>query len=505
MRAGRKSLLKTRVARKKNAPIRTWEKTGLRFSDRYGENIFIVIIDKDIDMESKEYAEVERAIQKAGAEIIEKSSDKFRDSVVVRTSDPLALQSVKGVDIVTRRPKAKALIDGVDDVIFPTTGGSCSVSQASKQAAIVDVANGRRDVIQNNGGNVIVVVWDFFPKDVADLSRDELVDRPGGGVFFVDSPKDAGDTHGGAVASTCCGKNVGLASGASVILLQLSNNVTNDLSVIDSICDSHTDKPVVVNMSFAFIWSNQSSGAAQAATRQSIRDLDDILEEMKQRHPRLLFVVAGGNESLNPCDTTGGVTYGSGDNRCTDCYFWPQSRIGEAYSTTDVPFVLVGASAVYDDTPQQRIASYSNFGACMHTYTHGSVVCALNSDSGEYIGINGTSFSAPVFTSLAAMRWSQSPDSTADDVVAFLMANTEDTLDLSAAAESAGTIARFSSAVESLKTGGAEPTPLEGDIGGIMIGTRLASPTTVSLTNILFVLALLLVVFGGLYFARSRK
>jgi subtilisin family serine protease len=474
-RETRKLKLRTRVAKKSGAaPILSWRKQGLADNEKYSSSTFNIILDPEIEVGSAEYLDLERKIQEAGATIIEKHSNLFQDSIVVviPTGDgvALAIERMEGVDIMVLRAKPKALItiDGVDDVALITTGNACSAAQASNQATIIDVINGAKDTMTgNNGGNVNVIVWDFFPTDMTDLNQDELLDRPGGGIVIIDGNKKKGDIHGGAVASTCCGKNVGLASGANLVLLQLTDDIGADLSVIESIAQT-SSKPVVVNMSFALQWEDVNTGALQTAVKNSIRDLDDILEDMKQRNPQLLFVVAGGNESLNPCETTSPVSFGSGEGACTDCYFWPQSRLGEPYTPTDVPFVLIGASRVFEGAPQQRQASYTNWGGCMHTFTHGSTVCAFYSDSGGYIGIDGTSFSAPIFSSLAALRWSQRPNDSAADITSYLLSNSPDTVDLQAQAISDGTVGKFSQVAEAMKTGGAEPTPYDGGTGDLV-------------------------------------
>ena len=291
-----------------------------------------------------------------------------------------------------------------------------------------------------------------------------------------------------------------------LVLLQITDDIGNDLSIIESIAQN-SSKPVVVNMSFALTWQGVSSAGLQSAVREDIRDLDDILTAMKQRNPQLLFVVAGGNESLNPCETTGPVSYGSGEFACTDCYFWPQSRLGEPYTTSDVPFVLVGASQVFSSDPQQRQASYSNFGGCMHTFTHGSVICAFNSGTGGFIGINGTSFSAPIFSSLAALRFSQRPNDTADDVTSFLLSNSPDTVDLTAQAASASTTSKFSHVVTAMKSGGADPTPYDGGTGELIGANVNAISEGNAVLYIWAVLAGIVVILvgGWVIFQRRKK
>ena len=512
-RETRKLKLKTRIARKEGAPILEWRKEGLTKDEKYSSSAYNIILDADVDIGGEQYLTLERSIQEKGAEIIEKHSNLFQDSIIVNIpsngSIVEEIHRLDGVDIIVSRAKPKALIsiDGVDDVALIISNNACSGAQAEKQAAIIDVINGDKSTMSgNNGGNVNVIIWDFFPDNLGSLYEEELLNRPGGELVMIDGYKEKGDMHGGAVASTCCGKRVGLATGANLILLQLTDDIGADLSVIESICET-SSKPVVVNMSFALQWKNAASPAMQSAIRSSIHDLDDILDEMKQRHPQLLFVVSGGNESLNPCETTAPVSFGSGDNACTDCYFWPQSRLGEAYSASDVPFLLIGASKVFEGAPQQQQAYYSNFGGCMHTFTHGSTICAFNSNSGGYVGIDGTSFSAPIFSSLAALRWSQRPDDTADDVTSYLLSNSPDGVELTSEAITDGTTNKFSHVVTAMKSGGAAPTVYDGGNGILVDRSNLSNEEEGDIPVYIWVIlaaVVLLFIGGGVYLSKRK-
>ena len=220
-RETRRLKLKTRIDKKEGGPILSWRKQDLSETQKYGANAYNIILDPDIDVGTEKYLDLERRIQMEGAEIIEKHSNLFRDSIVVDVQDEdkvLLISRLDGVDIMTKRAKPRSLItiDGVDDVALIGTGNACSQSQASKQAAIIDVINGAKSTMEgNNGGNVNVIVWDFFPVNPKDLEEEELLNRPGGGIVLIDSAKSEDDIHGGAVASTCCGKNVGLANGSN--------------------------------------------------------------------------------------------------------------------------------------------------------------------------------------------------------------------------------------------------------------------------------------------------
>ena len=508
-RQQRKMKLRTRIERKSGAPILRWRAKDLTPDQKYSDTTFSVVMDPAIEADSETYADVERQIVALGAKIIEKSSNQFQDSLVIKApkDKAAAVSALEHVDLVVPRAKPKALItvDGVSDVALVPPGNSCSAAQTDKQAAIIDTLNGPKTGLQNRGGGVNVIVWDFIPPSSNMKGMAEFTDRPGGGAVVIRDEQGLEDWHGAAVASTCCGKYAGLATKATLIMLQLSDDITADLSVIDTIC-TNSSKPTIVNMSFALEYQSVNTAPDQAAVRDSIRALDDMLEDLKGRHNQLMFVVAGGNESLNPCDTTDPVSYGSGPNSCSNCYFWPQSRLGEPYDHTDVPFLLIGATEVFENAPHQRIASFSNFGACMHTFAHGEPVCAAYTDSGGFISTTGTSFSAPLFASLAAMRWSQRLSDSADDVTSYLISNAAATVDLSPEAVTANTNTNFSEVTSAMKTGGAEANPYDGGVG-TLVGKDVVpvdDPVSSSVWIAVLGAVLAILIIGGYIYSRRR-
>ena len=157
------------------------------------------------------------------------------------------------------------------------------------------------------------------------------------------------------------------------------------------------------------------------------------------------------------------------DGECEDCYFWPQSRRG---SYSDVPFVTVGATYA----PDRTRASYSNYGACVNVFANGSVVCALDVDKSTgawWIGINGTSFSTPLFASILALQYSQSLDSTGDEIVAKVLADatTDITLD-------DGNTYKYALVTSDMRAAGADVSAYDGGLGtaaSALVATSISS------------------------------
>jgi subtilisin family serine protease len=516
--SARKLKLRTRVENKADAANLSWRAKGVTEKQAYASDVYVITLEPEYEITGDDYPRLEADIQRAGAKIIEKHSNKFEDTIVVefepKNGTFSKIKALDGIDIISPRPKPRSLfnstVDGVEGVAYVPSGIACTLAEAKKQANIIDTINGPKSDVVNNGGGTTIIVWDFIPFDVTELQRTELVDRPGGALILFDAEDASRDMHGAAVASTAGGKEVGLASGASLLLMGLTRSISNDLSQIDSICTT-TDQPVIVNMSFALEYRNSSTSDRREEAISGMASLTAILEDMTERHPKLLFVVAGGNESLNPCDTPDPVNFGSGENACVDCYMWPQSRLGNPYSTTDLPFLLVGASEYTSTGPNQKISAYSNFGACMHIFGHGTDMCAFNADTGGYTSISGTSFSAPLVSSLAALRFSNTPDATADDVVAYLMSNATDTMTQSGPSQAANTTNKFAETTPAMHEAGASPTAYDGG-GGVSISGSLlpmntddeaSSPKTSLIVAALLAIALLFAL--GFYFVRSGR
>lgn len=429
------SKINKRLDNKGNAPVLKWIAPNLTRSKAFQDSVYVCQLNLDTEIGTPNYARVEKEILDKGGKILEKHSNRFEDTIVVDTgklNDNVgnieSLRSIDGIDIVYPRPIPRAaagqkkLTNGQNgDVV--SVGGVCSQQQTRNQAAVLDSIPKPFGDIRNRGKGVHIVIWDFLPEDrEAFVTNPDMKDRPGGPPTIYDDETASENMHGGAVCSTCCGAGVGLASESELSIIGLTSSVTSDLSIIDEIC-KETKGPVVVNMSFALEFQNVSEGDYDDV-KKSMGILTAAIETLKKRHRQLVFVVAAGNESLNACDTKSTVSF----KGCNDCFMWPQSRLGTPYSWKDVPFVFVGATDAAQNSSSggRKIAPFSNFGKCVHVYTHGSPVCSLDTDKdGQYVAIAGTSFAAPLFASMLALYFSANHGESADKATEYMIENAQ--------------------------------------------------------------------------------
>ena len=425
--------IRGRLGKRGNSPILKWIAPKLKKSQAFSKSVYVVQLSSDAEIGTPKYDRVEEQLVEKGARIIEKHSNRFEDTLVVDADNNglgniELLRSIDGVDIVYPRPIPKAvniekkLRNGLSGAVNDI-GDACSKTETRNQASVLDSITAPFASIKNRGEGVHIVVWDFLPKDRTKFAQNpDMLNRAGGPPTIYDDDTASEDMHGGAVCSTCCGAGVGLAPASKLSIIGLTSSVTGDLSIIDEICKNANGGAVIVNMSFALEFQNVREEDIPDA-KKSMAMLTASMATLKTMHPRLVFVVAAGNESLNPCDTTAPVSF----NGCNDCLMWPQSRFGEAYGWKDLPFVLVGATdAAKNQDGGRQIASFSNFGKCVHVYAHGSPVCSLDtSKDGKYVAIAGTSFSSPLFASMLALYFSAKPGSDAKQAVAYMIENAE--------------------------------------------------------------------------------
>lgn len=438
--------LSARLAHKGNAPVLKWIAPDLTRSKAFSEHVYVAQLDLDTEIGTTRYLEVENKIIDHGGKIIEKHSNRFEDTIVIDTSDVSgvlggidSIRRIGGIQALYPRPipraasgragdtrSSHALPNGLSAVTIPV-GGVCSLEDTKNQASILDSVVTHPNEISNKGEGVHIVVWDFLPEDREAFKKNpDMANRAGGPPTIYDDETASTNMHGGAVCSSCCGDLGGLATKAKLSIIGITSSITGDLSIIDEICKEHKG-PVVVNMSFALEFKNVAEGDRES-TQKSMAILTDAFKVLKKRYRQLVFTVAAGNESLDVCDTKLPVSFSG----CTDCYMWPQARLGTAYRWQDVPFIFVGATDAENNTKGKRsIASFSNHGKCVHVYAHGSPVCALDTGrGGKHVAIAGTSFSAPIFASMVALYFHKNPGASSDEATAYLIdKSTKGTID----------------------------------------------------------------------------
>lgn len=516
---------------------RTWEKdTDEAWRKAQSDFAYKVLLCPECEIDSPKYKVAEKEILMRGFEILQKHSNLFADTLVIYKengdADARKLQQIDEIISVTRRPKPrsfrtqKAPVAAVADLtprsvpqkqkrsetgdlygmqtFFPDLNGPCSASESHVQGVRIDTIEGPNDAVSNIGGGTTVIVWDFMPPSDEDLNVPEFTERPGGPPKVIRSPSAAIGEHGTMVASACCGNQVGLAKGANLIMIGLSNELSADLTTIEEIC-TEVQQPVIVNMSFGMTWKSRKDDDIKSTVDQ-IQYYTGAMRNMKSRHPQLLFVAAAGNDSVDTCDSVGPFKFpGCTGENCPGYMYWPQWFFGPPYSTKDVPFVNVGATRVFKDAPHRRAAPYTNYGGCVHLYAHGGNFCTWDIENRRYTAVRGTSFASPLWASLAALAFSKSDNSlTADEVTEFLVDNTIPDGVSHDSKTAATSNSLFAALPEDIRQGGLRPRDTdvsvtgEGDLdapigGGLFGGSESSSTTTWILVGLAVILVVLVV------------
>lgn len=384
-----------------------------------------VHLDPSIAINSEAYASLEQAVQATGARIIEKHSNAIQDILVVDAPvDAIAsISDVAGVQSVAPRGKARpasvqAKSRGGDSLVF-TGSDACTSNEAARGATKLDTLPFEVKSVLNDGTGTLVVVWDFAPDLDVTQWGDELVKRPGGKAvqYNLTSASPRG-WHGSSVMSVCCGESAGPAKGASLAMVALGDTVSSDLTVINNLLDKWKG-PAVVNMSFTVQYP-VANDTDRTAIRSELNRFDTFVRAMKAKNPRLVFVVAAGNEARDVCD----VADVPGDNGTREIQ-WPQQRFG----ATTSPYVFVGATITGSNsgTVTQSLANYSNYGRCVSALAPGGWTCAyralLASDrEAPFQVTQGTSFAAPATSGLLALVLAARPGSSGEDAANALLA-----------------------------------------------------------------------------------
>ena len=191
----------------------------------------------------------------------------------------------------------------------------------------------------------------------------------------------------GAVRNNGVGVN-GIATGVKIMALRsIPNGDEYDKDVALSIRYAVDNGANIINMSFGKYYSpmeNEVYAAIKYAESKGV-----------------LMIAASGNEGQ--------------DVDATTHYPTPYSETGDLVST----WLTVGANS--KDFEDKMTANFSNYGAeKVHIFAPGVKVISISPDD-SYDMMNGTSFSCPVVTGVAALVWSYYPEVSASKLREILM------------------------------------------------------------------------------------
>lgn len=210
-----------------------------------------------------------------------------------------------------------------------------------------------------NGGGVDVYILDTGIRKTHEQLTGRVVD---GENFSTDQTLDDLDGHGTHCASDCCGRDFGVASGATIINVKVLNSEGSGSSfgLIQSfqwiLDNKSTTKPSIVSMSLA--------GPYSSSMNTAILDL--------AANKDILVFVAAGNENMN-------------------VELYSPASAGE-------PVITVGATDSLDNR-----ASFSNFGDKVNVWAPGvAILGAINTSDTATAYYSGTSMATPIAAGVAA-------------------------------------------------------------------------------------------------------
>lgn len=359
--------------------------------------------------------------------ILSKNENSFANSIFIHTTDEtdvVAASSKNDVIAVIKKPKIVPMgfsgeIRG-EPAYFPSLSQTCSVQQTVTQAGIVDSVGD--STINVNGKGTLIIVWDFIPQKSSSLSVSELTERDGGGIYFYPNNSNAFASHGAQVASIAGGKSAGLAKGAALALLGLSDDIFQDLSVIETLIKAFNG-PVLINMSFGLEWENVNTQIEIDNINRFMQFASQAVSDIKLRYPKTMFFIAAGNETQNMCDTLGTLTYSIGNTTKTKMIIWPQFERDKS-----TPFISVGATTVRQEPPTRKISIYSNYGDCINFFAHGGPICGWDIDFSSFKATQGTSFSCPIAVSIASLLFSAYPSKSASEILEIMNTSATDSV-----------------------------------------------------------------------------
>lgn len=381
-----------------------------------------IVLPPNVMVGSEEYKQAENALLAAGKTIASVSSSSFASTITLST--PISAEEanalVPDAFTVAKRPRArpKAINANLFNVntYFPDLNSTCPSNSVPVQASLVDQLKGRMNPL-NKGAGVMIIIWDFIPRDIKVAGNAEFSDRPGGPLVLYKNGGLTIDPHGIFTASVAAGVKAGICVKSTLLLLGI-NDPIDDLAVIEKLAREYKG-PVVVNFSASMEFSDLIDPTEIMQVKQQCALYDAIVEKIKKDNPQIMFVCAAGNENTNLCSPPGATTIGS----CKNCISWPQSRFG----ATSGPMLQVSATEVSPNGVRKK-AVYANFGACVDFFYHGGAVCGFDSDNVRYSAWQGTSFSAPAVSSMLAAIASMDPENITRDAAITLLRNSTEEL-----------------------------------------------------------------------------
>lgn len=439
-----------------------------------------------------------------GFKIAEVDSSLFGDSALLIPPDNMGedtayamLNAMDETVNVSPVPRFKAHSVSADihgvNAYFPDLGSICSTEQVERQGVLVDTIETAKANVTNNGGQTLIIVWDYIPANASTLNIPEFQDRPGGSMYYYPNDSPERSFHGGAVASMAGGKHGGLASGASLMLMGIGKDIETDLSFIDAVA-RQADVPTIVNLSWAAIWDN-AVGSRLIGIRNSISALNTIVAQMKSDNPKLVFVAAAGNENINTC-TDQALSFDlSPEDECVNCLTWPQFSLG----SNNNPVLLVGSTKIYPSPEIRRSVGYTNYGNCVNISAHGGNSCLMDVDDSTYTAIQGTSFASPLVASIFSLVSSGQNNAVNNTALEnMVLSSAEAGIDQ----VKNGTPDKFAVLPASFRTGGLVPVDLNLDIGEVDLLEPLSTGGD-STTIVVIAVSALVLIFILMYFFRK--
>lgn len=202
-------------------------------------------------------------------------------------------------------------------------------------------------------------------------NHQEYKTRVGNGISFVKSEKSVNDKngHGSHCAGTAVGKQVGVATGATL----------HGVKVLDS----------------------KGSGKNSIV----IKGINWAVKEAKERgQPAVISLSLGGgtNKALNRAAKAAAnkniIVVAAGNSNDDACRYSPAGVGGKAYAGNNV--ITVGST-----TKDDKRSSFSNYGKCLDMYAPGSdIYSAWSGNPSSYKKISGTSMAAPHVAGIAALH-----------------------------------------------------------------------------------------------------
>lgn len=309
------------------------------------------------------------AVVRADAATMKKLKFKYKEQIHQVEADSefdMALVSIDSEHEEMQRNSASWGLDRVDQVKWPLSGSYTSPGNQGAGVHIFILDTGVRSTHHDFGGRALPF-YDVYRED--QMLCDESDQSCAGDV----------NSHGTHCAGTAGGTGFGVAPKSQLHAVKvLADNGAGWASFIIAGMDAvmmTTYRPAVMSMSL-------NGGVAGGVYIDAVERASEA---------GIIVVVAAGNANTDACTTA------------------------PAY----VPKVItVGSTNSLDG-----MSVFSNFGPCVDIFAPGSKVKSASASSDtSSVSMSGTSQAAPHVAGAAAVRLSDAPNSTVDDVSGFLMA-----------------------------------------------------------------------------------